>query len=391
MTDKQSAMGQSLAVYVHIPYCARKCAYCDFNSYDRFGEPQVERLIRALRREMALAARRPEVTGRPVTSVFFGGGTPTVLNGEQLADLLTTLTSLFPLAPGAEVTSEANPGTVDEAKLAAMRQAGFNRLSLGAQARQDHLLERLGRIHRAPEVEESVRAARRSGFDNLNLDLMYGLPGQTLADWRDTLDWAVSLGPEHISAYSLIIEPGTPFGALHERGLLTLPGEDLEAAMDEMVLETLPKSGLEAYEVSNFARTGHRCRHNLVYWHNEEYLGLGPGAFGFLGGERSWNLRRPQDYEAALLEQDRLPVEDRERPDPATSMGETVMLGLRLTEGLELERFRRRFGRSLQEVYSEPLQRLVGLGLLERGPGHVRLTRRGRQVGNRVFAEFLPA
>jgi len=391
VTDKQSAMGQSLAVYVHIPYCARKCAYCDFNSYDRFGEPQVERLIRALRREMALAARRPEVTGRPVTSVFFGGGTPTVLNGEQLADLLTTLTSLFPLAPGAEVTSEANPGTVDEAKLAAMRQAGFNRLSLGAQARQDHLLERLGRIHRAPEVEESVRAARRSGFDNLNLDLMYGLPGQTLADWRDTLDWAVSLGPEHISAYSLIIEPGTPFGALHERGLLTLPGEDLEAAMDEMVLETLPKSGLEAYEVSNFARTGHRCRHNLVYWHNEEYLGLGPGAFGFLGGERSWNLRRPQDYEAALLEQDRLPVEDRERPDPATSMGETVMLGLRLTEGLELERFRRRFGRSLQEVYSEPLQRLVGLGLLERGPGHVRLTRRGRQVGNRVFAEFLPA
>jgi len=391
VTDKQSAMGQSLAVYVHIPYCARKCAYCDFNSYDRFGEPQVERLIRALRREMALAARRPEVTGRPVTSVFFGGGTPTVLNGEQLADLLTTLTSLFPLAPGAEVTSEANPGTVDEAKLAAMRQAGFNRLSLGAQARQDHLLERLGRIHRAPEVEESVRAARRSGFDNLNLDLMYGLPGQTLADWRDTLDWAVSLRPEHISAYSLIIEPGTPFGALHERGLLTLPGEDLEAAMDEMVLETLPKSGLEGYEVSNFARTGHRCRHNLVYWHNEEYLGLGPGAFGFLGGERSWNLRRPQDYEAALLEQDRLPVEDRERPDPATSMGETVMLGLRLTEGLELERFRRRFGRSLQEVYSEPLQRLVGLGLLERGPGHVRLTRRGRQVGNRVFAEFLPA
>lgn len=391
MTDKQSVMGQSLAVYVHIPYCARKCAYCDFNSYDRFGEPQVERYIRALQREMALAARRPEVTGRPVTSVFFGGGTPTVLSGEQLADLLTTLTSLFPLAPGAEVTSEANPGTVDEAKLAAMRQAGFNRLSLGVQARQDHLLERLGRIHRAPEVEESVRAARRSGFSNLNLDLMYGLPGQTLADWRDTLDWVVSLGPEHISAYSLIIEPGTPFGALHERGLLALPGEDLEAAMDEMVLDTLPKSGLEAYEVSNFARTGHRCRHNLVYWHNEEYLGLGPGAFGFLGGERSWNLRRPQDYDAALLEQDRLPVEDRERPDPATSMGETVMLGLRLTEGLELERFRRRFGSSLQEVYPEPLQRLVGLGLLERGPGHIRLTRRGRQVGNRVFAEFLPA
>ena len=161
--------------------------------------------------------------------------------------------------------------------------------------------------------------------------------------------------------------------------------------MDEMVLDTLPKSGLEAYEVSNFARTGHRCRHNLVYWHNEEYLGLGPGAFGFLGGERSWNLRRPQDYDAALLEQDRLPVEDRERPDPATSMGETVMLGLRLTEGLELERFRRRFGSSLQEIYPEPLQRLVGLGLMERGPGHIRLTRRGRQVGNRVFAEFLPA
>ncbi|MGE5590411.1 MAG: radical SAM family heme chaperone HemW [Bacillota bacterium] len=391
MTDRQCAAGRPLAIYVHIPYCARKCAYCDFNSYDRFGEAQVERYLAALRREMALAARRPEVAGRPVTSVFFGGGTPTVLSGGQLAGLLSALTGLFPLAPGAEVTSEANPGTVDEAKLASMRQAGFNRLSLGVQARQDHLLERLGRIHRAPEVEAGVRAARRSGFGSVNLDLMYGLPGQTLADWRETLDWAVSLGPEHISAYSLIIEPGTPFGALHERGLLSLPGEDLEAAMDEMTLEVLPRNGLEPYEVSNFARSGYRCRHNLVYWHNEEYLGLGAGAFSFLGGERFWNLRRPQDYEAAVLEQDRLPVEDRERPDRATSMGETVMLGLRLTDGLELERFRRRFGTSLQEAYPAVLEKLVRQGLVETGADHVRLTKRGRQVGNRVFAEFLPA
>lgn len=381
----------ALAVYVHIPYCARKCAYCDFNSYDRFGEDQVERYLRALEREMELASGRPDVAGRPVTSVFVGGGTPTILSGEQLAGLLHRLGQLFPLAAGAEVTSEANPGTVDRAKLETMREAGFNRLSLGAQALQDRLLERLGRIHRASEVEESVTVARQVGFTNINLDLMYGLPEQTPADWEETLRWALGLHPEHVSAYSLIVEAGTPFGALHERGLLPLPDEDLEAAMDETALAWLAGAGYEAYEVSNYARDGFRCRHNQVYWYNEEYLGLGAGAFGYLAGERYWNLRRPQDYASALLTEDRLPGEGSERPDRATSMGETMMLGLRLTEGVELERFRRRYGQDVTEVYADPVARLVGLGLLERTPERLRLTPRGRQVGNRVFSEFLPA
>ncbi|MCL5676652.1 MAG: radical SAM family heme chaperone HemW [Firmicutes bacterium] len=382
---------KALAVYVHIPYCARKCAYCDFNSYDRFGEDQVERYLRALEREMELASGHPDVAGRPVTSVFVGGGTPTILSGEQLAGLLHRLGQLFPLAAGAEVTSEANPGTVDRAKLETMREAGFNRLSLGAQALQDRLLERLGRIHRAGEVEESVTAARQAGFTNINLDLMYGLPEQTPADWEETLRWALGLHPEHVSAYSLIVEAGTPFAALHQRGLLPLPDEDLEAAMDETALAWLADAGYEAYEVSNYARDGFRCRHNQVYWHNEEYLGLGAGAFGYLAGERCWNLRRPQDYASALLTEDRLPGEGSERPDRATSMGETMMLGLRLTEGVELERFRRRYGQDLTEVYADPVARLVGLRLLDRTPERLRLTPRGRQVGNRVFAEFLPA
>lgn len=383
--------GAALAVYIHIPYCARKCAYCDFNSYEGRGEAEALRYLAALTREMELAAAQPAVAGRAVTSVFVGGGTPTILSGDQLARIMRELRRLFSLAPDAEVTSEANPGTVDAGKLAAMREAGFNRLSFGAQAGQDRLLKTLGRIHLASDVEEGVRLARQAGFANLNLDLMYGLPGQTLADWKETLAWSLGLGPEHVSAYSLIIEEGTPFNALHQRGLLSLPGEDEELAMDEAALAAFARAGLEAYEISNYARSGYRSRHNQVYWRNEEYLGLGAGAFGFLAGVRYWNLKRPVDYAAAVLEGDRLPVAGSETPDEATSMGETMMLGLRLAEGVEFEGFRRRFGRPLEEVYAGPIQRLEGLGLLVQSAGRLRLTGRGRLLGNQVFAEFLPA
>ncbi|MHB9144122.1 MAG: radical SAM family heme chaperone HemW [Symbiobacteriia bacterium] len=379
-----------LAIYVHIPYCVRKCAYCDFNSYERAGEQEASRYLAALRQEMERVARDPAVARRPVVSVFVGGGTPTVLTGGQLALVLGQLRQLFPFAPDAEVTSEANPGTVDAEKLTEMRQAGYNRLSYGAQARQDHLLRTLGRIHQADDVEEGVRLARQAGFTNLNLDLMYGLPGQTLADWDETLRWAIDLGPEHISAYSLIIEEGTPFAALHSRGLLALPGEDAELAMDRRALDSLQAAGLEAYEISNYARPGCRSRHNQVYWRNEEYLGFGAGAHGFSSGVRSWNLRRPQDYARALLEEDRLPVAGSETPDEATSMGETMMLGLRLRDGVAFGRFRARFGHDLREVYAAPLVKLAGLGLLEESTTAVRLTERGRLLGNQVFAEFLP-
>lgn len=414
------------ALYVHIPFCIHKCGYCDFNSYAGFG-PEVQRAyVEALLQEMALWARRPEMDQVPVTSLFIGGGTPTVLEGELLAAVIRAVRERFALMPGAEVTVEANPGTVDVAgeKLQRVREAGANRISFGVQARQPHLLRRLGRIHTADEVEQAVAAARTAGFANLNLDLMYDLPGQTPADFRETLTWALSLEPTHISAYSLIVEEGTPFFAEQRAGRLDLPEEEAEAEMEAILAELLSAAGFQQYEVSNWARPGFESQHNQVYWRNEAYLGLGCGAHSYLRLEaplgnlgvpaprlsasrvqggcevdtapgkrgdhyRFWNLRTPTAYRNAL-EAGRLPVEAGEAVDEATEMAETMMMGLRMVEGVSEARFLARFGRPLESVYGEVMDRLQQWGLLERRNGAVRLTPRGMRLGNVVWQEFLP-
>lgn len=416
----------AISLYVHIPYCQHKCGYCDFNSHAGSDRAEQERYVQALLMEMDAWARRPELAGETVPTIFIGGGTPTLLEGRLLAQVIRGVYDRFAIEPGAEFTIEANPGTVDleGEKLRLAFEAGANRVSFGVQARQPHLLQALGRIHTAEEVERAVASARAAGFANINLDLMYGLPGQTPADFTETIRWALSLGPTHISAYSLIIEEGTPFFVDYEAGRLSLPPEEAEEAMFQEGTALLSAAGFHHYEVSNFALPGRECRHNLVYWRNGAYLGLGCGAHSFLrlaaplpnlgaqrpaltasrvqGGAwvetapgaagqlyRFWALKHPGTYRAAL-ERGELPVEAGEVIDRESEMAETMMVGLRLLEGVSEEWFARRFGVALSAVYGEPIARLTQQGLVEQCDGYLRLTRRGLRLGNLVWQEFLP-
>lgn len=416
----------AVSLYVHIPYCVHKCGYCDFNSYGGSQPEERGAYVAALLREMETWAARPELQGEPVPTLFIGGGTPTLLDGEQLAAVIAAAKRYFALTPDAEITLEANPGTVDIAgeKLRLAAAAGANRVSFGVQARQPALLQKLGRIHTPEQVEEAVAAAHAAGFANINLDLMYGLPGQTVEEYRETVAWAISLGPTHISAYSLIVEEGTPFYLAYESGRLALPPEAAEEAMWLEGKQMLEAAGFAQYEVSNFARPGFRSRHNQVYWRNEPYLGLGCGAHSFLtlqaplsnlgvprprlsasrvqGGEqvetepglpgehyRFWNLKTPAAYRTAI-DQGSLPVEAGEVIDRPGEMAETMIMGLRLLDGVEDARFASRFGCHIADVYGPVLKRLTQQGLLEECVGWVRLTTRGLRLGNQVWQEFLP-
>ncbi|HWI65032.1 MAG TPA: radical SAM family heme chaperone HemW [Symbiobacteriaceae bacterium] len=415
----------AVSLYIHIPYCVQKCGYCDFNSYAGSQPSEQEGYVRALLLEMERWAQRPELAGQPVPTVFVGGGTPTMLEGRHLAAVIAGARRHFAVTQNAEVTTEANPGTIDFEgdKLKLACEAGANRISFGVQARQPHLLERLGRIHTPAQVEKAAAAARAAGFANINLDLMYGLPGQTPADFRETIDWALSLGPTHISAYSLIVEEGTPFYVDYDSGRLPLPPEEAEEEMFAEGKAMLEAAGFEHYEVSNFAKPGCRSQHNQVYWRNEPYLGLGCGAHSFLelkaplpnlGAPRPrltasrvqgnadlatapgqpghryrfWNLKTPAAYRGAVERGD-WPVEAGEVIDRRGEMAETMMLGLRLLEGVSAERFAHRFGVSLNDVYGETIRKQVHNGLLEWAGGSLRLTPRGLRLGNQVWQEFL--
>jgi len=295
-----------LSLYVHIPFCVAKCGYCDFNSYaleglletGRAGADWAPRYADALLREMEARCRALGLGGRGVETLFFGGGTPSLFPPEETARVLDALKRRFDLSPEAEVTLEANPGAADAARFAALREAGVSRLSIGVQTFDDLALRRLDRAHTGEEARAAFRAAREAGFGNVSLDLMFGIPFQTLADAASDLEAALALGPEHISAYELTIEPGTAFHALHARGRLAgLPDEEAALAMWELRDRLLSRAGYERYEISNFARPGFRCRHNLNYWRRGEYLGLGAGAHSFIGGRRLWNHARPDVYE----------------------------------------------------------------------------------------------
>ncbi len=394
-------MKTSLALYLHIPFCAARCAYCDFNTYaglERLYEPLVAALVEEIRRAGAARCRPP------VHTVFIGGGTPTVLPPELLGKVLDACYQAFAVASDAEITCEANPGTVDQASFGALRAMGINRLSLGVQSFDDAELRWLGRIHSADEAEAAFQAARKAGFDNINLDFIFGLPGQTPETWARTLERAVALGPEHLSLYSLTVEHGTPLYDRVRRGLAAVPDDDLAADLYEQAGATLAVAGYEQYEISNWAhlrstkresRTSESripplaCRHNLVYWRREPYLGCGPGAHSFDGLRRWWNVKPVPEY-IGRITAGRSPERDGEIIDRDTAMGEFMMLGLRLVgEGVTEARFREQFGLGLDEVFREQIGRLVAQGLLERLPDRVRLTQRGRLLGNRAFGEFL--
>ncbi len=392
------------SVYVHIPFCQVRCAYCDFNTYaglEGLVPAYVEAVCREIRQVGAAAPARP----LPVGTVFLGGGTPSLLSLDQAAAILQAIRDSFGLSPRAEITLEANPGTVDADRLQGLRGLGFNRISFGVQSAHASELRLLDRLHTFEQAREAVQLARSAAFDDVNLDLIYGVIGQSLSMWQTTVERALELEPDHLSMYALTLEHGTPMQARVEQGLLPEPDPDLAADEYEWAEGALRAAGFVHYEISNWAkleaesgsaRLRHACRHNLQTWRNAPYLGFGAGAHGFAAGWRYANVRSPQAYIRAMSTPDRpgFPfspaLAEKHSIDAETEMRETVMLGMRLVEeGVSAAEYRARFAVDLREAFAPQWARLERDGLIAWEGERVRLTERGRLLGNRVFLEFV--
>lgn len=370
---------EKTGVYVHIPFCVRKCAYCDFASFAN-RESDMPRYVEALCGEIRTRARE---TGKiPVDTVFFGGGTPSLLPPALFEKIAGTIRECFCLDADAEFTVESNPGTLTEELAHTMKRCGVNRLSMGMQCAQQHLLHRLGRIHNMEDVRQAVHIARAAGIERMNLDLMLGLPGQTKEDMAETLEQALRLRPDHLSCYALIVEDGTPLKEQLEKGLYTLPGDEADREMYEMCRQTLEKNGFHQYEISNFALDSCECRHNVNCWRYHPYLGFGSAAHSFYGGERRAN---PADIDAYLSGE----APETEKIGKEDALFEYVMLGLRLTEGIAGTDFENRFGVSFEKTYGEKLKAAFRDGRLMREGDHIRLSRHGMDVMNSVLVALL--
>lgn len=370
----------SLGLYVHVPFCARKCDYCDFASWAG-RQADMPRYAEAVCREIA---RRGAECGHPAAdTVFFGGGTPSLLPPELYRAMAEALRRSFDIAPDAEWTVECNPGTLTPEFAAALVRSGCNRLSMGMQAAQPELLQSLGRIHDMAGVRQAAALAREAGIRNLNLDLMLGLPGQTMAHMEETLRQALALGPDHLSCYALILEEGTPLFDRVKRGRATLPGEDADREMYGLCRDTLTRAGFHQYEISNFARPGRECRHNANCWRREDYLGFGCAAHSLWKNERRAN---PATLDGYL----RGGAPETERIGPEEAMFEAMMLGLRLTAGVSEADFARRYGHGLWDTYGSRLQPALEDGRLLRREGRIFLTARGMDVMNSVLLLILP-
>ena len=377
-----------LELYFHIPFCVKKCNYCDFLSAPSTGEQQ-EAYMGALFRE--LEGRAGEYSDYTVTSVFVGGGTPSIVRAELIAELMKLVKQYFMLSADAEITIEVNPGTVDEEKLCIYRKAGINRISIGLQSANSLELQKLGRIHSYEQFLDTYSWARKVGFNNVNVDVMSALPGQSMESYKDTLQKILTLEPmpEHISAYSLIVEEGTPFAQWEEEGILNLPEEDCERHMYEETKRILGESGFERYEISNYARPGFVCRHNCGYWRRRDYVGFGIGAASLVRNKRFHNSENLQKYINSPLEC----RQDMQELSLEEQMEETMFLGLRMTKGVSMGGFQCIFGCSINEVYGKVIEKNVRDGLLEfvpfDGEKYLCLTEKGLDLSNYVMAQFL--
>ena len=386
------------AAYVHVPFCQKKCSYCDFISYP--GQPAAVRqtyctaLLQEIRQTAGLLKMKSGEIVPRLSTVFVGGGTPTVLEPEQLSNILQALADGFGLDEAGEYTLEANPGTVTAASLQTCRQAGFNRISFGLQAAQPHLLRLLGRIHDRDDFVASVQIAALAGFRSINADIMFGLPGQTLADVSETIALLLQLPIDHISFYSLTLEEGTPLHQLCTSNPSLLPDEDAERAQYHLIRQSLQKAGFEHYEISNAARPGHRCRHNLTYWLGHSYYGFGAAAHNFVQGVRRANTADLKAYiekfTATFFNQPLFPASEiMETVDEAEAKKEMLLLGLRLLEGVSFADFAARFGSDLRSCFGEVVGRLASRGLLLADEQGIRLTPGGLDLANQVFQEFV--
>lgn len=374
-------MKDKISLYIHIPFCIRKCLYCDFPSFSGM-ESIFDDYVRMLCRE--IDETYSDYRGMEVKSIFVGGGTPSVLPPALLGRISDKIFSRFDVDSKAEITIETNPGTLDAKKLGEMKSMYFNRLSMGLQAWQDRLLKKLGRIHTADEFETNFLQARDAGFKNINVDLMFALPAQSLDDWQETLEKVMKLRPEHISAYSLIIEEGTPFFDMFDRGELKETDEETDRKMYYLAKEMLSDKGYKQYEISNFAKEGFECYHNKVYWRTEEYQGFGLGAHSYADGVRFHNTYDMKEYlrgEGLRLDKEFLSLQEKQE--------EFMFMGLRMNEGVSETEFLRRFGESMDSVYGDEIKELISEELLVKKDGRLSLTDRGVDISNSVFEKFI--
>ena len=390
--DAPAQPDDEFGIYVHIPFCSHICPYCDFNTYAG-QSARIPAYVEAVCREMTHWA--DQFDGRSATSIFIGGGTPSLLEPIQIRSILDACQSAFAVAPSAEVTIEANPNNLKESYCSDLLDSGVNRLSIGGQTLNRRGLRVLGRMHEAHHVAESVAAARRAGFDNISLDFIHGWPGQTIGQWRSDLSLLLAgeVGgrpPDHLSLYGLIVEPGTPMADAVHRGILAPVDDDTAADFHELAITMLAEAGWIHYEIANWAAAAPAVsRHNSVYWRNGDYAGIGAGAHGHLGNRRTMNQPSPGRYIAALQRYESV-VTNVEELDDRTAMGETMMLGLRLLEdGVSPASFARRHGASIFDRFGSQLARMTSIGLIEADDARVRLTVRGALLANSVCAEFL--
>ena len=373
-----------ISLYIHIPFCAQKCLYCDFPSFARKDHLR-KSYIEALNKE--IISLREKHNNLEINTIFIGGGTPSVLEADELECLLKEVAKLN-MAKDIEYSMECNPGNLTEEKLEVMKNYGVNRISMGLQAKQDNLLKGLGRIHNYKTFEENFLLAKKVGFNNINVDLMFGLPNQRLNEWEETLREIISLEPAHISAYSLIIEEGTAFYNLYENDKLKLPTEEEERKMYHLAKKILEENGFNQYEISNYAKEGKECRHNLAYWNMDNWIGVGSAAASYINGKRIKNISSVEEYINSINEKGEA-VEEIINNSKNDNMEEFMFMGLRKINGIDENEFKKRFSMNINDVYGEILNKYIDEGLLIRDSGRIFLSEKGIEISNIIMADFL--
>lgn len=373
-----------ISLYIHIPFCAQKCLYCDFPSFARKDHLR-KAYIEALNKE--IINLREKHNNLEINTIFIGGGTPSVLESNELECLLKEIAKLN-MAKDIEYSMECNPGNLTEEKLEVMKKYGVNRISMGLQAKQDNLLKGLGRIHNYKTFKENFLLAKKVGFNNINVDLMFGLPNQRLNEWEETLREIISLEPAHISAYSLIIEEGTAFYNLYENDKLKLPTEEEERKMYHLAKKILEENGFNQYEISNYAKEGKECRHNLAYWNMDNWIGVGSAAASYINGKRIKNISSVEEYINSINEKGEA-VEEIINNSKNDNMEEFMFMGLRKINGIDENEFKKRFSMNINDVYGEILNKYIDEGLLIRDSGRIFLSEKGIEIPNIIMADFL--
>ena len=374
-----------LGLYIHIPFCVSKCKYCDFNSY-KLNLEKKRKYLKALQKEMEFY--KEEVVGKNIETIFIGGGTPSILNENEIKFLFDEIKKNFNIKKDAEITMECNPGTLTLEKLKVMKDCGVNRLSIGLQAVQNQHLNYIGRIHTYEEFEKNYKQAKEVGFENINIDLMYALPNQSREDWMESLEKVVKLNPTHISAYSLILEEGTELFNMYERKEFKLLDEDTDIEMYKYTINYLKSNGYDQYEISNYAKKGYECKHNILYWKCKNYVGLGASASGFLNKTRYNNLCDLDEYEE-IIYSGKKPLEWEEKLSIKDEIEESIFLGLRMNEGIKFEDFLEKYNFNFKEEYKNEISKLKNMGLIQVDDQFMALTQKGREISNSVFVEFI--